>query len=71
MKKRTYVNKGVWRLGKGQKGGLFPLAGPLLGAASGPVIEKIGAPLLTGVIRKIVGCGRRRRRRSRFRGRRF
>ena len=37
MKKRTYVNKGVWHLGKGQKVGFFPLAGPLLGVVAGPV----------------------------------
>ena len=71
MKKRTYVNKGVWHVGKGQRGGFFPLAGPLLGAVTGPVLKKVAAPLLTGVIRKIVGRGSRRRWRRRFTRRRF
>ena len=71
MKKRTYVNKGVWHLGKGQRGGFFSLARPLLGAVAGPVIKKVVAPLLAGVIRKITGRGSRRRRRRRFRRRRF
>ena len=71
MRKRTYVNKGVWHLGKGQKGGFFPLPGPLLVAVAGPVLEKVAALLLTGVIRKITGCGSHRRRRRRFRRRRF
>ena len=71
MKKRTYVNNGVWHLGKGQKGGIFPLAGPLLGALAGPMIEKVAAPLLSGVVKQIVGRGTRRRRRRRFKRRRF
>ena len=61
MKKRTYVNKYVRHLCKGQKGSFFPLAGPLLGAVAGPVFKKIAAAVLTGVIRKIRGCGSRRR----------
>ena len=65
MRKRTFVKKRVWHLGKGQRGGFFPLGGPLLGAVARSVLEKVAAPMLTGVIRKIVGCGRRRRRRRR------
>ena len=68
MRKRTFVKKGVCHLGKRKKGGFFPLAGPLLGAVAGPVLEKVAALMLTGVIGKMVGRGRRRRwrRRRRF-----
>ena len=65
MTKRTYVNKRVWHLGKGQRGDFFPYAGPLAGILAGPIIEKVVAPMLTGVIRKIVGRGRCRRCRRR------
>ena len=71
IKKRTDVNKGVWHLGKGQRGGFFLLAGPLLGAVAGPVLEKVAASLLAGVFKKIVGHGSCRRRKRRFRCRRF
>ena len=51
MKKRTYVIGGVLHLGKGQRGGFFPLAAPLLGAVAGPVLKEVAAPLLTGVFK--------------------
>ena len=65
-KKRTYVKHGVWHLGNGQTGGFFPLAGIL----AGPVIDNIIAPLIKGVVKKIIGRGaspRRRRQRRNYR----
>ena len=37
MRKRTYVKKDVWHLckGKKEKGGFFPLAGPLIASVEG------------------------------------
>ena len=71
MKKRPYVKKGVWYLGKGRRERFFPLACPLLGAAAGPVLKKVAAPLLTRVFKKIVRRGSRRKRRRRIIYRRF
>ena len=71
MKKRTYVKGGVWRLGKGQRDGFFPLAAPLLGAVVRPVSKKVAAPLLTGVFKKIIGRGAGKIRRRRYRSRRI
>ena len=63
--------KVVWHLGKGQKGGFFPLAGILLGVVARLVLKKVAAPSLTRVIRKISGRGSRKTRIQRFRRRRF
>ena len=63
-KKRTYVKHGVWHLGNGQTGGFFPLAAPLAGILAGPVIDNIAAPLIKGVVKKIIGCGAPPRRRK-------
>ena len=71
MRKRTYVTKGVWHLRKGQRRSFFPLSGPFLVAAAGPVIDRVAAPLIKGVVRKIVGHGKRRRGRQRYRRKRF
>ena len=69
-KKRTYVKHGVCHLGNGQTGGFFPLAAPLDRILAGPVIDNIAAPLIKGVIKKIIGRGapppRRRRQRRRI-----
>ena len=61
MRKRTYVKKDVWHLRKGkkEKGGFFPLAGPLIASVEGQIIE----PLLGKVIKKIVVGGKKHRRR--------
>ena len=55
--KRTYVNHGVWHLGNGQTGGFFPVAAPLAGFLAGPVIDNIAAPLIKGVVKKIIERG--------------
>ena len=57
MKKRAYVKHGVWHLGNGQIGVFFPLAASLAGILVGPVIDNIAAPLIKGVVKKIVGRG--------------
>ena len=54
-KKRTYVKHGVWHLGNGQTGGFFPLAAPLAGILAGLVIYNIAAPLIKGVVKKVIG----------------
>ena len=56
-KKITYVKHGVWHLGNEQTGGFFPLAAPLAGILAGPVIDNIVAPLIKGVVKKIIGRG--------------
>ena len=70
-KKRTYVKHSVWHLGNGQTGGFFPLAAPLAGILAGLVIDNIAAPLIKGVVKKIIGRGapppRRRRQRRNYR----
>ena len=70
-KKRTYVKHGVWHLGNGQKGGFFPVAAPVDGILAGPVIDNIAAPLIKGVVKKIIGRGapppRRRRQKRNYR----
>ena len=70
LKKRTYVKHGVWHLGNGETGGFFPLATPLAGILAGSVIDNIAAPLIKGVVKKIIGCGapppRRRRQRRNY-----
>ena len=70
-KKRTYVKHGVWHLRNGQTGGFFPLAAPLAGILAGPVIDDIAAPLINGVVKKIIRRGapppRRRRQRRNYR----
>ena len=67
-RKRTYVKHDVWHLGNGQTGGFFPLAAPLAGILAGPVIDNIAAPLIKGVVKKIIGRGapprRKRQRRN-------
>ena len=48
----------------------FPLAAPLAGILAGAVIDNIAAPLIKGVVKKIIGGGeppRRRRQRRNFR----
>ena len=35
----------------------FPLAAPLAGILAGPVIDNIAAPLIKGLIKKIIGRG--------------
>ena len=70
-KKRTYVKHGVWHLGNGQTGGFFPFAAPLAGAISGQLIDSVAAPLIKGVVKKIIDRGaslpRRRRQRRNYR----
>ena len=69
-KKRTYVKHSVWHLGNGQTGGFILLAAPLAGILAGPVIDNIAAPLIKGVVKKIIGRGvppRRRRQRHNYR----
>ena len=69
-KKRTYVKHGVWHFGNGQTGGFFPLAAPLAGILAGLVIYNIAAPLIKGVVKKVIGRGappRRRRHRRNYR----
>ena len=56
-KKRTCVKHGAWHLGNGQTGGFFPLAAPLAGILTGPVIDNIATPLIQGVVKKIIGRG--------------
>ena len=69
-KKRTFVKHGVWHLGNEQTGGFFPLAAPLAGILAGPIIDNIAAPLLKGVVKKIIVRGvpppRRRRQRHNY-----
>ena len=48
----------------------FPLAAPLAGILVGPVIDNIAAPLIKGVVKKIIGRGappRRQRQRHNYR----
>ena len=50
----------------------FPLAAPLAGILAGPVIDNIAAPLIKGVVKKIIGRGAppppsRRRQRCNYR----
>ena len=49
----------------------FPLATPLAGIIVGPVTDNIAAPLIKGVVKKIIGRGasppRRRRQRRNYR----
>ena len=69
-KKRTYVKHGVWHLGNGQTGAFFSLAAALDGILAVPIIDNIAAPLIKGVVKKIVGRGaspRRRRQRRNYR----
>ena len=70
-KKRTFVKHGVWHLCNGQTGGFFPLAAPLAGILAGPVTDNIAAPLIKGVVKKIIGRGapppRRQRQRHNYR----
>ena len=69
-KKRTCVKHGVWHLGNEQTGGFFPLAAPIAGILAGPVIDNITAPLIKGVVKKIIGRGappRWRRQRRNYR----
>ena len=69
-KKRTYVKHSVWHLGNRQTGVFFPFAAPLAGILAGPVIDNIAAPLIKGVVKKIIGRGappRRRRQRRNYR----
>ena len=69
-KERTYVKHGAWHLGNGQTGGFFPLSAPLAGMIAGPAIDNIAAPLIKGVVKKIIGRGappRRRRQRRNYR----
>ena len=70
-KKRTYVKHGVWHLGNRQRGGFFNSHAPLAGILAGPVIDNIAAPLIKGVVKKIIGRGapppRRRRQRRNYR----
>ena len=56
-KKRTYVKHGAWHLGNGRTDRFFPLAAPLAGILAGPVTDNIAAPLIKGVVKKIIGCG--------------
>ena len=64
-KKRTFVKHGVWHLGNEQTDGFFPLAAPLARILAGPVIDNIAAPLIKGVVKKIIGTPPPRRRRQR------
>ena len=70
-KKRTYVKHGVWHLGNGQTGGFFPFTAPLAGALAGPLTDSVAAPLIKGVVKKIICRGvpppRRRRQRRNYR----
>ena len=48
----------------------FPLAAPLAEILVGPVIDNIAAPLIKGVVKKIIGRGappRRQRQRHNYR----
>ena len=65
MRKRTYVKKGRWHLGRGQMSGFFPIAAFLVASLAGSVVE----PILGKVVKKIIGGRRkklRRRRRRRY-----
>ena len=68
---QKHVKHGVWHSGNGQTGGFFPLGAPLAGILAGPVIDNIAAPLIKGVVKKIIGRGappcRRRRQRHNYR----
>ena len=62
-KKRTYIRHGVWHLGNGQTGSFFPFAAPLAGVLAGPITDTIAAPLIKGIVKKIVGHAAAPRRR--------
>ena len=59
MRTRTYVKKGKWYLGRGQRrGGGLPIAGPLLASVAGSIAQ----PIFGKIVKKVLG-GRKRRRR--------